>query len=302
VTGTEKWLFATGGMVVSSPAVSNGFVYVGSDDNNLYAIDAITGNEKWRFKTGSFVRSSPTVVKDMVYIGSFNGNLYAIDAISGEKKWSFVIGRNANSIILRNNGFGGASFVMGPSPAVSNGVVYIRSTVYDFPVFLYAIDAVTGTEKWRFTTGSNEDSSPAVSNGIVYIGSRNNNLYAIDAVTGTEKWRFTMGSNGDSSPSISNGVVYVGSLDYNIYAVGGVPTSRVTSPTTAFTQTPAIIRAAETTQTTAPAQPVNTVRPAETNGESTPIWDRNILIYLILLVFVVLLGALVYDTYYKKKK
>jgi hypothetical protein len=36
--------------------------------------------------------------------------------------------------------------------------------------------------------------------------------------------------------------------------------------------------------------------------DSVQIWDRNNLIYLVLLVFVVLFGAILYDTYYKKKK
>ena len=56
------------------------------------------------------------------------------------------------------------------------------------------------------------------------------------------------------------------------------------------------------THTTVSPQPVGTNRPADTTDASIPIWDRNNLIYLVLLVFVLILGALVYDTYYKKKK
>jgi outer membrane protein assembly factor BamB len=37
---TLKWSYTTGAYVESSPAVGNGVVYVGSDDNNLYALDA----------------------------------------------------------------------------------------------------------------------------------------------------------------------------------------------------------------------------------------------------------------------
>jgi hypothetical protein len=40
VTGKEKWRFATGDRVDSSPAVANGIVYVGSEDKNLYAVGA----------------------------------------------------------------------------------------------------------------------------------------------------------------------------------------------------------------------------------------------------------------------
>jgi len=101
---------------------------------------------------------------------------------------------------------------------VSNGVVYIGS--YDKN--LYAVDAVTGTEKWRFKTGIFYGSSPAVSNGVVYIGCFDFYLFAIDAVLGTEKWRFRTGSYVRSSPAVSNGVVYVGSWDGNLYAIDAV--------------------------------------------------------------------------------
>jgi hypothetical protein len=54
---------------------------------------------------------------------------------------------------------------------------------------------------------------------------------------------------------------------------------------------------------TAAGATISTTLPIDNNGSNTGlIWDRNNLLYVILLVFVLLLGALVYDTYYKKKK
>jgi outer membrane protein assembly factor BamB len=41
--GRVKWSFHTGGMVIGSPTVTGGVVYVGSDDGNFYAIDAGSG-------------------------------------------------------------------------------------------------------------------------------------------------------------------------------------------------------------------------------------------------------------------
>ena len=79
---TELWRFATGGIVYSSPAVANGIVYVGSEDKNLYAIDAVTGKEKWRFATGDWVESSPAVANGIIDVGSNDKNLYAIGANS----------------------------------------------------------------------------------------------------------------------------------------------------------------------------------------------------------------------------
>ena len=53
----KKWAFKTGDWVRSSPSIgSDGTIYVGSDDDNLYAINP-DGSKKWAFKTGGNVYS-----------------------------------------------------------------------------------------------------------------------------------------------------------------------------------------------------------------------------------------------------
>jgi outer membrane protein assembly factor BamB len=71
-----------------------------------------------------------------------------------------------------------------------------------------------------------------VADGIVYVGSNDKNLYAIDAVTGKEKWHFATGDWVDSSPAVADGIVYVGSNDKNLYAIGANSVSLTTVPTT----------------------------------------------------------------------
>jgi len=39
----------------------NGVVYAGSQDHNVYALDATTGTKVWNYKTRGIVSSSPTV-------------------------------------------------------------------------------------------------------------------------------------------------------------------------------------------------------------------------------------------------
>ena len=61
------------------PSGSNGTVYVGSDDNKLYAINGKTGVKLWEFGTGDEVSSSPAIGSDgTVYVGSTDNKLYAI--------------------------------------------------------------------------------------------------------------------------------------------------------------------------------------------------------------------------------
>jgi len=76
---SKQWAFETGSSVTSSPAIgSDGTIYVGSWDDNLYAINP-DGSKKWAFKTGSYVSSSPAIGSDgTIYVGSWNDTLYAI--------------------------------------------------------------------------------------------------------------------------------------------------------------------------------------------------------------------------------
>ena len=71
--------------MLSSPAVANGVVYVGSDDHNVYALNATTGAKLWNYTTGGYVLSSPAVVNGVVYVGSDDDNVYALNATTGAK-------------------------------------------------------------------------------------------------------------------------------------------------------------------------------------------------------------------------
>jgi len=197
-TGNLKWKYHTDDQVASSPAVSGGVVYIGSYDDHLYALDASTGNLKWKYLTGDRVWSSPAVSEGVVYIGSYDDHLYALDASTGNLKWKYLTGGNVFS-----------------SPAVSEGVVYIGSG----DKHLYALDASTGNLKWKYLLEGPSISSPAVSGGVVYIGSHDDHLYALDASTGDLKWKYLVGGNVYSSPAVSQGVVYIGSGDKHLYAL-----------------------------------------------------------------------------------
>ena len=56
-----KWKFPTGGRVVASAVARDAIVYFGSDDGNLYAVDAATGRQVWKFATAGPVSSTPAV-------------------------------------------------------------------------------------------------------------------------------------------------------------------------------------------------------------------------------------------------
>jgi len=79
--GKLKWTFKTGAAVVSSPILDNNTIlYVGSNDNHIYAINADSGAIHWKYKTDGPIGSSPALdINGMLYIGSNDGYLYAFD-------------------------------------------------------------------------------------------------------------------------------------------------------------------------------------------------------------------------------
>jgi outer membrane protein assembly factor BamB len=224
--------------LISSPAVVNGVVYFGSNDFNVYALNASTGAKLWSYTTGNVVETSPAVADGVVYIGSDDGNLYALNASMGSLLWSFFSeGELMESSASVANGVvyvsisGGVLYALNArtgailwedyiedtisSPAVVSGVVYIGSADDN----VYALNASTGAKLWSYTTGGEVDSSPAVANGVVYVGSNDGNVYALNANTGAKLWSFAAGATVLSSPAVANGVVYVSSYEGNVYGL-----------------------------------------------------------------------------------
>ena len=89
VTGTPLWTFTTNGDVWSSPAIDKlGTVYIGSDDNRVYAINK-DGASSFFYGTNGPVRSSPAIsrckwpdgINWRLYVGSNDGDLYSLKGI-----------------------------------------------------------------------------------------------------------------------------------------------------------------------------------------------------------------------------
>jgi outer membrane protein assembly factor BamB len=108
-----KWSYTTESGVPSSPAVVNGVVYVGSIDNNVYALNARTGAKLWSYTTAMEVYSSPAVANGVVYVGSADNNVYALNARTGAKLWSYRAGGPVLYLLARGGEWGGLCRLVG---------------------------------------------------------------------------------------------------------------------------------------------------------------------------------------------
>ncbi|MGC8834666.1 MAG: PQQ-binding-like beta-propeller repeat protein, partial [Armatimonadota bacterium] len=231
--------------LVSSPAMwkdPDRTVYVGSVGKALYAINGKTGQEKWSYGESSWVSSSPAIAADgTVYIGLPSGGLHAVTP-EGKQKWVFsqdvgaissspVIGEDGTIYIGDDRGV----FAVTPSgslkwrfktgggfgaPVISSPAVTRDGKTVVFGAddgVLYAVDAETGVEQWRFYTSGDIKSSPAIgSDGTIYFASNDGFTYAVnpaDPKVGGRiqpRWKASTGRVNMCSPALSEGVLYIG--------------------------------------------------------------------------------------------
>jgi outer membrane protein assembly factor BamB len=229
-TGEEAWSRDLGYMVLSSPVVVNGVVYVGTShplriDHAYYrqksaaymcALDAITGNLLWKVKTGRCITSSPAIIGETAYIGDYDGFIYALNIQDGKHLWQTKVSSNP----------------------LQSSIAATKGLVYGGAEDLVALEGRTGKIVWRvgFTLPSADPrrgssprmyGSPAVVEGVVYLttsglvlgfGVDYEELVAVDAATGKNLW-IRKGRGIEGSAAVSEGIVYVASHDFHLYAI-----------------------------------------------------------------------------------
>lgn len=205
-----KWRFKTAGKVRSSPVFAAGKVLVGSEDGNLYAVDAESGSKVWSVFTGGDLSSSPAVANDVVFVLGGDGRLRALELATGKQKWIFEPGKD---LPLRGDPRAWDYFLS--SPTLDGGVLFFGGGDGN----IYAVDQATGALKWKYLTEARVRTTPAVSGGTVFAGSFDGAMYALDRETGSLKWKHQTGAPIQSSPAVAGDVVLFGSRDMKFRAV-----------------------------------------------------------------------------------
>jgi outer membrane protein assembly factor BamB len=159
---------ALAGRIWSSPlAAADGRIYVGDDDDHLYAIDPATAAITWRLRLGACeprrgpgpegsrcdVDGGPTADEDgSLYVGA--DGIYKVHP-DGSIAWHWTGGERRAPHVYS-------------SPLVSAaGRVYAGT----HGGRIVALDAADGTEHWRFEIGADVDASPTLaSDGTLVIG------------------------------------------------------------------------------------------------------------------------------------
>jgi outer membrane protein assembly factor BamB len=208
---------------------TNGELVFLAEGDHVYAVRAdSSGQETWRFppegypgNAGIFI-ADPGVGPDVVVVGSegpagqYSGVLYGLDpetgadAATGRARWCLAFDqKGADREGCRMAQGGTQSGFLGLSRAVDNrvigGVTVTGGVAYVGLASgaVYAVDAATGQDLWRFQAARDVWSAPQVAEGVVYVASLDHRMYALNAETGAELWSQDLGAALAGTPTLS---------------------------------------------------------------------------------------------------
>ncbi len=141
-----------------------------------------------------------------LFLGSRGGQFFAFRTDDGEILWHQPIEGGVSSQPLLE-------------PAI--GTVYVGGN----DGAMYAFDAATGKERWRYRTKGPIEGVPALAEGLLCFTNGENRIYALDAATGAWRWQYDRDApesftiRGFSSPLLYGGRAYVGFADGYLVAL-----------------------------------------------------------------------------------
>ncbi len=178
-TGKQRWEQSLGAPVSRGVAVADGVVYAGATGGRFDALDAATGEVRWnRDNLGPGEVATPMVADGLVFVASGllevgpGDRISALDVRDGTDRWQFA---TPDGQPLYNG-------------AVANGAVYVSSN--NGNVYRLDEKTGVVAPGWPFHTGGGVGFLSGLVDGVLYVPSADQFIYAVDALTGTQRWKF----------------------------------------------------------------------------------------------------------------
>ncbi len=198
--GDLLWSFDADGYVRCPAIGPDGTLYLGG--SKVFALDGLTGEKKWEHAAAAaytVVGPDGTIIVAAPQTNVSNttsATLFALDGATGQKKWE--ASRSAS-------GWWAATW-----PAVGGaGLVYWTAAGS-----IYALDTVTGAERWALKVGNYVGSPALGEDDAIYVLCNNyTGICALDGRTGQRRWSIGLSESAQSDPVVGeNNIVYVSGL------------------------------------------------------------------------------------------
>ena len=187
-------------------------VFIGSENGDVFALNAETGILDWQGKVKGEVIAAPAIDAGILVVNSASGVIKAFNASNGQDEW--VIEQEVPALTLR-----GVS-----APAISSGGVVVGSA--DGTLSVYILE--NGQQGWTAEVGEavgstqlerviDVDSSPLIFGDKIYSISVKGHLTAIDLRSGRMLWERQYSSYHDLA--ISGNTIFLTDIKGHVYAV-----------------------------------------------------------------------------------
>ena len=179
--GSTIWLKRPGGPLRGAPTVSNGNVYVMTQDNQLFALTQADGSVVWTESgtvetAGVFGVAAPASAQGTVVAGFSSGELNAYRYENGRVLWQDALSRTSISTSV------GTLSDIDADPVIQDGRVYAIGQGGR----MVAVDLLTGQRLWEINIAGIQ--TPWVAGEWVFAVTDEAKLLAIARATGRVRW------------------------------------------------------------------------------------------------------------------
>ena len=179
--GGILWRVRPGGPLRGAPTVSNGAVYVISQDNQIYSLDETNGTTNWSEAAsleiaGIFGAASPAVGQGTVVAGFSSGELNAYRYENGRQVWQDTLQRTSISTSVSSLSD------IDADPVVDNGQVFAIGAGGR----MVALDLVSGQRMWELNIAG--IATPWVAGDWVFVVTQDAKLLCIYRQNGHIRW------------------------------------------------------------------------------------------------------------------
>jgi outer membrane protein assembly factor BamB len=179
--GAQIWRKRPGGPLRGAPTLSNGNVYVVSQDNQLFALRQSDGNVEWTEAgtlevSGVFGVAAPAAAQGTIVAGFSSGELNAYRYENGRPVWQDTLSRTSISTTV------GTVSDIDAEPVIDQGRVFAIGSGGR----MVALELTTGQRVWEINAGG--ISTPWVAGEWVFALTTDARLLAVARSNGRVRW------------------------------------------------------------------------------------------------------------------
>lgn len=180
-SGAQQWIVRPGGPLRGAPTIAAGSVYVISQDNQIYALNAADGRRQWNGAAavelaGVFGAAAPAFAQSTLVAGFSSGELTAYRYENGQVVWQDALARTGISTVVGNVSD------IDADPVIDNGRVFAVGQGGR----MVAVELITGQRAWELNISG--ISTPWVAGDWVFVVTDRAQLLAVSRASGRIRW------------------------------------------------------------------------------------------------------------------